>query len=162
MRVELQDIHKHFGLVRANDGINLLFEEGKIYGLLGENGAGKSTLMKILSGYQPPDSGQILLDGTVEVEVLDDEACAPAELEPEGPIAKGTSYVRFAAFGAGAAVELAALAQRHEGVRVAGPARHAARHAQRCHVGLRVFEYCRVGRFVGQPEVGVVLDAFAQ
>jgi simple sugar transport system ATP-binding protein len=63
MRVELQDIHKHFGLVRANDGINLLFEEGKIYGLLGENGAGKSTLMKILSGYQPPDSGQIVLDG---------------------------------------------------------------------------------------------------
>ena len=63
MHVELQDIHKHFGLVRANDGINLVFEEGKIYGLLGENGAGKSTLMKILSGYQPPDSGQILLDG---------------------------------------------------------------------------------------------------
>ena len=63
MRVELQDIHKHFGLVRANDGISLLFEEGKIYGLLGENGAGKSTLMKILSGYQPPDSGTIMLDG---------------------------------------------------------------------------------------------------
>ncbi|MGD2076765.1 MAG: ATP-binding cassette domain-containing protein [Chloroflexota bacterium] len=63
MRVELQDIHKHFGPVRANDGISLVFEEGTIYGLLGENGAGKSTLMKILSGYQPPDSGQILLDG---------------------------------------------------------------------------------------------------
>jgi len=63
MRVELKDIHKHFGPVRANDGITLTFEEGKIYGLLGENGAGKSTLMKILSGYQPADSGQILLDG---------------------------------------------------------------------------------------------------
>ncbi len=63
MRVELQDIRKHFGLVKANDGINLVLEEGVIYGLLGENGAGKSTLMKILSGYQPPDSGQILLDG---------------------------------------------------------------------------------------------------
>ena len=63
MRVELQEIHKHFGPVRANDGISLVFEEGTIYGLLGENGAGKSTLMKILSGYQPPDSGQILLDG---------------------------------------------------------------------------------------------------
>jgi len=63
MRVELVDIRKHFGLVRANDGISLTFEEGMIYGLLGENGAGKSTLMKILSGYQPPDSGRILLDG---------------------------------------------------------------------------------------------------
>lgn len=63
MRVDLQDIHKYFGSVRANDGVNLVFEGGKIYGLLGENGAGKSTLMKILSGYQPPDVGRILLDG---------------------------------------------------------------------------------------------------
>lgn len=63
MRVELREIHKHFGPVRANDGISLALEEGMIYGLLGENGAGKSTLMKILSGFQPPDSGEILLDG---------------------------------------------------------------------------------------------------
>jgi simple sugar transport system ATP-binding protein len=63
VRVELRDIHKHFGPVRANDGISLALEEGKIYGLLGENGAGKSTLMKILSGFQPPDSGEIILDG---------------------------------------------------------------------------------------------------
>ncbi|MDH5507545.1 MAG: ATP-binding cassette domain-containing protein [Anaerolineae bacterium] len=63
MRVELQDIRKYFGQVKANDGISLVFEPGRIYGLLGENGAGKSTLMKILSGYQPSDSGQILLEG---------------------------------------------------------------------------------------------------
>jgi simple sugar transport system ATP-binding protein len=66
MRVELRDIRKHFGLVKANDGISLSLEEGKIYGVLGENGAGKSTLMKILSGYQPADSGEIILgDQTV-------------------------------------------------------------------------------------------------
>ncbi len=63
MRVELRDIRKYFGAVRANDGISLVFEPGRIYGLLGENGAGKSTLMKILSGYQAPTSGAILLDG---------------------------------------------------------------------------------------------------
>jgi ABC-type uncharacterized transport system ATPase subunit len=62
MRIELKEIRKYFGAVKANDGISLVFEGGKIYGLLGENGAGKSTLMKILSGYQPPDGGQILLD----------------------------------------------------------------------------------------------------
>jgi len=62
MHVELQDIQKSFGPVKANAGISLKFESGKIYGLLGENGAGKSTLMKILSGYQLPDRGHIILD----------------------------------------------------------------------------------------------------
>lgn len=63
MRIELCGIRKYFGAVRANDGIDLTLEPGRIYGLLGENGAGKSTLMKILSGYQAPTSGEILLDG---------------------------------------------------------------------------------------------------
>lgn len=63
MHIELRDIRKYFGPVKANNGISLEMEGGKIFGLLGENGAGKSTLMKILSGYQPPDRGAILLDG---------------------------------------------------------------------------------------------------
>jgi len=65
MKVELIDIHKHFGPVRANDGVSMTLEPGTIHGLLGENGAGKSTLMKCLSGYQPPDSGTIEVDGQV-------------------------------------------------------------------------------------------------
>ena len=63
-RVEIKDIKKYFGPVKANDGINIIFEGGKIYGILGENGAGKSTLMKIISGYQGATSGEIILDGT--------------------------------------------------------------------------------------------------
>jgi ABC-type uncharacterized transport system ATPase subunit len=63
MKVELVDIHKHFGPIRANDGISLTLQPGTIHGLLGENGAGKSTLMKCLSGYQAPDSGTIKIDG---------------------------------------------------------------------------------------------------
>ena len=63
MQVELRDIRKYFGHVKANDGINMVLMPGKIYALVGENGAGKSTLMKILSGYQPPTGGEILLDG---------------------------------------------------------------------------------------------------
>ncbi|MGH2592074.1 MAG: ABC transporter ATP-binding protein [Anaerolineae bacterium] len=63
MRVELRNIHKHFGPVRANDGVTLTVEAGTLHGLLGENGAGKSTLMKVLSGFLIADSGEIILDG---------------------------------------------------------------------------------------------------
>jgi len=63
MKVDLKDIHKTFGLVRANVGISLTIPAGTIQGILGENGAGKSTLMKILSGFIRADSGEILLDG---------------------------------------------------------------------------------------------------
>jgi simple sugar transport system ATP-binding protein len=62
-RLELRDIHKHFGPVRANDGITLTVEAGELHGLLGENGAGKSTLMKVLSGFIEADSGEVVLDG---------------------------------------------------------------------------------------------------
>lgn len=63
MEIELKHIHKHFGPVHANNDINLTFKGGRIIGVLGENGAGKSTLMKILSGFQPMDSGEIRVDG---------------------------------------------------------------------------------------------------
>ena len=63
MSLELIDIHKHFGPVRANDGISITVQKGSLHGLLGENGAGKSTLMKVLSGFHSADSGRIVLDG---------------------------------------------------------------------------------------------------
>jgi len=63
MDIELKNIHKWFGKVHANDGINLKLPGGTIQGILGENGAGKSTLMKILSGFIQADEGDILLDG---------------------------------------------------------------------------------------------------
>ncbi len=63
MNVELREIHKSFGPVYANKGLNLTFRSGKIQGILGENGAGKSTLMKILSGFYQADRGEIFLDG---------------------------------------------------------------------------------------------------
>ena len=62
MEIALQDVHKHYKSVRANDGIHLEIHEGSIHGILGENGAGKSTLMKILAGYVPRTSGTILLN----------------------------------------------------------------------------------------------------
>lgn len=63
MHIQLENIRKHFGEVKANDGISLEFLPGQIYGVLGENGAGKTTLMKVLSGYHQPDHGTIKIDG---------------------------------------------------------------------------------------------------
>ncbi|MDX1708957.1 MAG: ATP-binding cassette domain-containing protein [Desulfobacterales bacterium] len=62
MWIELQDIHKQYGAVKANNGISFTIAPGKIHGILGENGAGKSTLMKILVGYTQKTSGKILVD----------------------------------------------------------------------------------------------------
>ncbi len=63
MQIELKNIHKHYGPVRANDGVSLTIRPGSIHGILGENGAGKSTLMKILTGFTRKTSGTTLIDG---------------------------------------------------------------------------------------------------
>jgi ABC-type uncharacterized transport system ATPase subunit len=63
MQIEVRDIRKYFGAVRANDGISVVIHGGAILGILGENGAGKSTLMKILSGFLAPDGGAVFIDG---------------------------------------------------------------------------------------------------
>ena len=65
MDIELRNIHKRFGPIHANNDINVQFSHGRIVGILGENGAGKSTLMKILSGFQPADQGEILIDNDI-------------------------------------------------------------------------------------------------
>jgi ABC-type uncharacterized transport system ATPase subunit len=62
VRIRLQNIHKYYREVHANDGIHMEIAEGSIHGILGENGAGKSTLMKILAGYVRKSEGTIKLN----------------------------------------------------------------------------------------------------
>jgi simple sugar transport system ATP-binding protein len=57
-----EHISKQFGAVTALRDVNLHLARGEVLALLGDNGAGKSTLIKILCGFQQPDSGRILLD----------------------------------------------------------------------------------------------------
>ena len=61
--VELADVSKHFGAVRALDGVSLSIARGSIHALVGENGAGKSTLGRIVAGVLGPDEGRLLLNG---------------------------------------------------------------------------------------------------
>lgn len=63
IKLEVFNIHKSFGPVKANKDISLKFEKGKIHAILGENGAGKTTLMNILYGLIQPDQGEIRLKG---------------------------------------------------------------------------------------------------
>ncbi len=61
--IELVDIDKRFGPVRANDRVNLTVARGTVHGIVGENGAGKSTLMSILYGFYEADGGEIRVGG---------------------------------------------------------------------------------------------------
>jgi simple sugar transport system ATP-binding protein/ribose transport system ATP-binding protein len=61
--IELADVSKHFGAVRALDSVSLTVARGSIHALVGENGAGKSTLGRIVAGVFAPDAGRMLLDG---------------------------------------------------------------------------------------------------
>lgn len=61
--IEMRDICKSFGPIKANQNINLNLRQGEILALLGENGSGKTTLMNMLSGIYKPDVGSILVDG---------------------------------------------------------------------------------------------------
>lgn len=61
--IEISNLTKNFGKVRALDGINLELTEGEIYGFIGPNGAGKTTTIRILLGILKPDEGQASLFG---------------------------------------------------------------------------------------------------
>jgi branched-chain amino acid transport system ATP-binding protein len=61
--LDIQNVSKHFGGLKAVDQLDLTIEKGQIYGLIGPNGAGKSTLFNCVAGSYAPTSGKILYNG---------------------------------------------------------------------------------------------------
>jgi len=62
-QLQLTNIYKSFGSVRALNDVSILTGPGKIHCILGDNGAGKSTLVNIISGVLTADSGEYLVNG---------------------------------------------------------------------------------------------------
>ena len=64
MSITIKHLSKHYGTQKAVDDISFQVNKGEIVGFLGPNGAGKSTLIRMLTGSESPDSGEIWLNGT--------------------------------------------------------------------------------------------------
>ncbi len=60
--IKVDDVHMHFGGIRAVDGTSLEIAEGSITGLIGPNGAGKTTLFNVIAGAYQPTAGKVFLD----------------------------------------------------------------------------------------------------
>jgi len=63
MRLEIKDLHVHYGKIEAIKGISVVVNEGEIVTLIGANGAGKTTTLKTISGLRPVSSGSVIFDG---------------------------------------------------------------------------------------------------
>ena len=69
--IEVEGLVKHFGDVKALDGVDLEVRTGSVLGLLGPNGAGKTTAVRVLTTLLKPDAGSVKVAG---LDVVDDEA----------------------------------------------------------------------------------------
>ena len=61
--IQINEISKHFGSVRAVDNVSFQIHEGEFFSLLGPSGCGKTTLLRLLAGFEFPTNGKLLLDG---------------------------------------------------------------------------------------------------
>jgi len=73
--LEVVDVSKSFGGIKAVQNITFEIKRGSVFGLIGPNGAGKSTLFNLLDGFYRPDSGRIFLNGKIISNMTPYEIC---------------------------------------------------------------------------------------
>ena len=61
--LQLENLHRDFGTVKALNGINISLGEGEFLSLLGPSGCGKTTALRLVAGFDRPDEGRIVIDG---------------------------------------------------------------------------------------------------
>ena len=61
--VEFEGVSRHFGAVRAVDGVDLAIGEGSFFAMLGPSGSGKTTCLRLISGFETPDAGHVRIFG---------------------------------------------------------------------------------------------------
>ena len=81
--VEIENLRKEFGSVRALDGISLRIDDGEWIAIMGPSGSGKTTLINILGGLDSPTSGRAIVDGT-DVARLDEAGLTRFRAEKVG------------------------------------------------------------------------------
>ncbi len=86
--LELRALSRHFGGVKAVDGLDLRVSEGQIFGLIGPNGSGKSTTVNVITGLLRPTSGSILFRG-------EDLGALPTHLRLRAGIARTFQNIRL-------------------------------------------------------------------
>src|ERR1700745_752287 len=67
--IALESVSKRFGSVGAVDGVSLEIREGEFFSLLGPSGCGKTTTLRMVAGFELPDSGRIVMQGKDVTEV---------------------------------------------------------------------------------------------
>lgn len=63
MRIDIENVTKRFGALAAVDAVTLTVREGELFTLLGPSGCGKTTLLRVIAGFNAPDTGNVLFAG---------------------------------------------------------------------------------------------------
>lgn len=82
--LQLNNVHVHYGGVKALNGASISLDEGEIVALMGPNGAGKSTVLKTIFGLAPIDSGEVLWHGKKITPVAHEVVARGISFVPQG------------------------------------------------------------------------------